>query len=183
MVLRYSYSLTSDIVIGNCNLGNNIWALREAHINEILILLQGLLYQLQLCVYMGQKKLFHPGVWQRQELQLAAGERGRYLIYCDLSPKWTSRNYLYFLKEFITKILLEHLIMNSCVRVFSHFSQVEVCNPTVCSLPGSSVHGILQARTLESIAMPTSRGSSWPRDWTLISCITGRFFTIWATGK
>ena len=172
MVLRYSYSLTSDIVIGNCNLGNNIWALREAHINEILILLQGLLYQLQLCVYMGQKKLFHPGVWQRQELQLAAGERGRYLIYCDLSPKWTSRNYLYFLKEFITKILLEHLIMNSCVRVFSHFSQVEVCNPTVCSLPGSSVHGILQARTLESVAISSSRGSSQPRDQTRISSVS-----------
>lgn len=99
-------------MIGNCNLGNNIWALREAHINEILILLQGLLYQLQLCVYMSQKKLFHPGVWQRQELQLAAGERGTHLIYFELSPKWTSRNYLYCLKKFITKTLWEHLTMN-----------------------------------------------------------------------
>ena len=39
-------------------------------------------------------------------------------------------------------------------------------DPMDCSLPGSSVHGILQARTLEGIAIAISRGSSWPRDWT-----------------
>ena len=50
-----------------------------------------------------------------------------------------------------------------------------------CSLPGSSVHGILQARILEWVAIPSSKGSSWVRDQTLISCIAGRFFTIWAT--
>jgi len=38
-----------------------------------------------------------------------------------------------------------------------------------CSMPDSSVHGILQARILEWVAMPSSRGSSWPRDWTCIS--------------
>ena len=43
--------------------------------------------------------------------------------------------------------------------------------------PGSSVHGILQARILELVAIPFSRGSSWPRDWTPVSCIAGRFFT------
>ena len=52
-----------------------------------------------------------------------------------------------------------------------------------CSLPGSSVHGILQARILEWIAISFSRGSSWPRDQTQISCIAGRFFAIWAIGK
>ena len=50
-----------------------------------------------------------------------------------------------------------------------------------CSPPGSSVHGILQARILEWVAIPSSRGSSQPRDWTLVSGIAGRFFTIWAT--
>ena len=44
-----------------------------------------------------------------------------------------------------------------------------------------SVHGIPQERILEWIAMPSSRGSSWPRDQTQVSCISGRFFTIWAT--
>ena len=52
-----------------------------------------------------------------------------------------------------------------------------------CSPPGSSVHGILQARMLEWIAISFFRGSSWPRDWTRVSSIAGRFFTIWATRK
>ena len=46
---------------------------------------------------------------------------------------------------------------------------------------GSSVHGILQARILEWVAIPFSRGSFPPRDWTQVSCTEGRFFTIWAT--
>ena len=52
-----------------------------------------------------------------------------------------------------------------------------------CSLPVFSVHGILQARILEWIAMPSSRGSSWRRDWTQVSCTAGRFFAVWATRK
>ena len=43
------------------------------------------------------------------------------------------------------------------------------------------LHGILQARILERVAIPFSRGSSWPRDQTQVSYIAGRFFTIWAT--
>ena len=48
-------------------------------------------------------------------------------------------------------------------------------NPMDCSPPVSSVHGILQARILEWVAMPSSRGSSWSRSQT--SCTAGRFFT------
>ena len=44
-----------------------------------------------------------------------------------------------------------------------------------------TVHGILQARILEWVAFPFSKGSFQPRDWTQVSCITGRFFTSWAT--
>ena len=50
-----------------------------------------------------------------------------------------------------------------------------------CSPQGSSVHGILLARILEWVAINFSRGSSQPMDWTCISCIAGRVFTIWAT--
>ena len=50
-----------------------------------------------------------------------------------------------------------------------------------CSSPGSSVHGILQARILEWGAMPSSRGSSWPRDGTHISCIGRWTLYHWAT--
>ena len=54
-------------------------------------------------------------------------------------------------------------------------------NPKDCSLPGPSVHRILQARILEWVATPFSRGSSQPRDWTQVSYIAGRFFTVWTT--
>ena len=50
-----------------------------------------------------------------------------------------------------------------------------------CSPPGSFVHGILQARLLNWVAIPFSGVSSWPRDWARVSYIAGRFFTIWAT--
>ena len=50
-----------------------------------------------------------------------------------------------------------------------------------CSPPGSSVLGILQARILEWTAIPFSRGSSQPKDWTQVSFIAGGFFTVWAT--
>ena len=46
-----------------------------------------------------------------------------------------------------------------------------LCSPVVCSPPGSSVHGLFQARILEWVAMPSSRGSSPPRDQTHISCV------------
>ena len=51
-------------------------------------------------------------------------------------------------------------------------------DPMNCSLPGSSVHGILQARLLEWVAVPFSRRSSQPRNKTGVSCIAGEFFTI-----
>ena len=54
---------------------------------------------------------------------------------------------------------------------------------TVCSPPGSSVHGILQARMLEWVAIPFSRESSRPRDLTWVSHIAGRFFTVWITSS
>ena len=47
-----------------------------------------------------------------------------------------------------------------------------------CSPPGSSVHGILQARILEWVAISFSRGSSRPKDRTRVSCIASRFFTV-----
>ena len=56
-----------------------------------------------------------------------------------------------------------------------------LCKPMYCIPPGSSVHGILQARILEWVAVPFSRGSSQPRDQTGVSCTAGGFFTSWAT--
>ena len=60
-------------------------------------------------------------------------------------------------------------------------SRVWLCEPVDCSRPDSSVHGTLQARVLEWVAICFSRGSSWPRDWTWVVQIVGRCFIIWAT--
>ena len=72
---------------------------------------------------------------------------------------WVKQKYLFLLREVkVTQLCLT------------------LCNPKECP-----VHGILQARILEWVAFPFSRGSSQPRDWTQISLITGGFFTSWAT--
>ena len=65
----------------------------------------------------------------------------------------------------------ESLVTQSCLTL---------CNPMDCRLPGSSVHGIFQARVLEWVAISFSRGSSWPRDRTQVSHIVGKHFTVWA---
>ena len=60
-------------------------------------------------------------------------------------------------------------------------SCLTLCHPVDCSLAGSSLHGILQARVLEWVAISFSRVSSQPRDQTRVSCIVGRCFNLWAT--
>ena len=83
---------------------------------------------------------------------------------------------------------LDHKILNIysastgfyvCVLITQYC--LTLCDPMNCSPPESSVHGILQARILEWVAIPFSRGSSRPRDLTQVCCTAGRFFTIWAT--
>ena len=68
----------------------------------------------------------------------------------------------------------------ACVYLVSH-SCPALWDLMDCSPPGSSVHGIPQARTLEWVALPFSRGSSQHRDWTQVSSIASGFFTLWAT--
>ena len=71
-----------------------------------------------------------------------------------------------------------------CACMLSHFSCVwrSVTLWTV-AFQAPLVHGILQARILEWVALPSSRGTSWPRDWTRVSCIAGSFFTAELPGK
>ena len=71
-----------------------------------------------------------------------------------------------------------------CMHTQSLSLRLTLCASMDCSLQGTSVHGILQTRILEWVAMPFSKGSSWPKDQISISCISclaGRFFTHWAT--
>ena len=74
-----------------------------------------------------------------------------------------------FLEEKLWPTLCE--VAQSCLTL---------CNPMDCSLPGSFIHGVFQARVLEWVAISFSRESSQPRIWTRVSCIAGRFFTDWA---
>ena len=78
------------------------------------------------------------------------------------------------------------LISYVCVYAKSLQSRLTLCDRMDCRSPGSSVHGIFQARTPKWVAISFSRGSSQLRDWTCVSCISciaGRFFTTEPQGK
>ena len=80
------------------------------------------------------------------------------------------------------QILILSLTGTVCVCVcVKSLSRVRFfATPRTVALQAPHVHGILQAR-MEWVALPFSRGFSWPRDRTWVSCIAGRFFTLWAT--
>ena len=67
------------------------------------------------------------------------------------------------------------------VKVLTTQSCLTLCNPMDCSPPGFSFHRILQARILEWVTIPFSRGSSQPRGQNWVSCTAGRFFIVWVT--
>ena len=108
---------------------------------------------------------------------------------------WSGWPYCRYREQFLLVIALPLSLKKSTVDVCSlrqnclvkeYVSEVTqscptLCDPMDCSLPGSLVHGIFQARILKWVAISFSRGSSWPRDRTQVSCIVGRHFTIWAT--
>ena len=77
-----------------------------------------------------------------------------------------------------------YIHIHVCVSIFvvlvAQLCQ-SLCDSLDCSPPGSSVHGILQARILEWVAIPFSKRSSWPRGGTQVSRNAGSFFTIWVT--
>lgn len=78
---------TSDVVIRNSNLWNDVGALRKASLNEVLVFLQCFFDHLQLGVHVGQKEVFNPAVWQGQRLQLGRKQR-----HAKLNP-WDVLNY------------------------------------------------------------------------------------------
>ena len=94
-------------------------------------------------------------------------------FYFQLSHKWLGFFFLSLLETDPDKTpTLELAAIPLCIRAGSLQSCLTLCNPLDYSLPGSYVHGILQARILEWVAMPSSRGSSLPRDRTHISYVS-----------
>ena len=75
-----------------------------------------------------------------------------------------------------TRLLVMTPIDQVEVKVLVTQSCLTLCDPMDCSPPGSSVYGILLARTLEWVAMPSSKGSSQPRYQTQVSRVTDRIF-------
>ena len=107
-------------------------------------------------------------------------------MICFLCEK---KNFHNFIVDKVKKMVLHQICSQSDgkVRLFCKSeSESEItqsyptlCYPMDCSLSGSSVRGIFQARVLEWIAIFFSRGSSQPRNWTQVSRIAGRHFTVW----
>ena len=90
---------------------------------------------------------------------------------------------LNFLSDF-SPLPPPHWDYQGCCCCCSDASVVSSCvRPYGLSPTGSSVHGSLQARGLQRVAVPSSRGSPWPRDQTQVSCMAGRFFTAEPPGK
>ena len=103
-----------------------------------------------------------------------------YLSYCSDCPSfghWVLVSIGFYVSFFVLFLFSYKLgKLHVCVHAKSLQSCPTLCNPEKGSLPGSSVHGILWARILEWVSMPSCRGSSWPRDQTdvpYVSC-TGR---------
>ena len=120
-------------------------------------------------------------VWKRSSRSLLA--LNKYL------PLAIVHNYvlctvMHLFHSFMKQVFIERLqhtrnFFDYCIGRWIGQSEVAQSCPTLCdpmdySLPGSSVHGIFQARVLEWIAISFSRGSSWPRDRTQVSCVAGR---------
>ena len=126
--------------------------------------------------------LFLPSVQPVEEIQQEA------FLPHSLSNGWVSWNPIHRNsngKLHPHRMLLMPLTCAMCVCVLRRFS-LTLCDPMDCSPPGFSVHGILQARVLEWVATPFSRGSSPPRDQASVSCgscIAGRFLTTEPPGK
>ena len=101
-----------------------------------------------------------------------------------MQPSWPPRGFGG--RGFAEVAVLTYSCLSARVHAKSLQSYRTLCDPVDCSPPGSSVHGILQARILEWVAMISCRGSSRPRDGTrvfYVSCMVGLFFITSATWK
>ena len=115
----------------------------------------------------------NPGPWVLGRLSFRGGGWGpRSCILSNSQVMW-----VLLAEDPILSCMKVHI----CVRVRTQsFSCVTLCNPLNLDPPGSSIHGVFQARTLEWVAISSSRGSSRPKDGTHISCIHRWILHHWA---
>ena len=125
-------------------------------------------------------------LWQYAHISVFIRERKHALVWPEAYPRMPyklTREILRcnsnLVRRWVVSFEENDFFYSLCVCLVNQ-SCLILCNPMDCSLPGSSGHGILQARILERIAIPFSRGSSWTREWPQVSHTAGKFFTIWA---
>ena len=136
----------------------------------------------------------------RNNMSLSSYAKGRLRVHTLVTPFYTKENACYTDVQWKQLVCLNHLILSIsdysiCMFHHSYFPELTVsacilnrvlCYPMNCSPPVSSVHGIFQARILWRVAIFFSRGSSQPRDQTLVSCVScivGGFFNAELPGK
>ena len=136
---------------------------------------------------------------KKKELETVSLPYFQFLPFCHHSPSYLTSDFsvLYLTPSHLPSYHKSPNSSKSVGKLFSLFhhkasqhrvsevvlSYPTLCDPMDCSPPGSSVHGILQARIPEWVAISFSRGSSRPRDQTQVSRIAGRRFILWPTGK
>ena len=143
------------------------WAIKRAH-NRYKV--NSSSWVLRLCTAF----IFFLLFWTKFSVLRFYRKKGEFLkkTPMDMTPKAQVR------KEKLGKvdvIKIQNFFIKKKVSVAQ--SCPTLCDPMDCSPSGPSVHGILQERILQWVAIPFSRGSSWPRDWTWVSSIAGRFLT------
>ena len=105
------------------------------------------------------------------------GSRNEFVKITDFRGTLAATSVVWRCAPLFVSVAGSGVYLHLCSSLLLHSCPTLCVDPMDCSPPGSSVQGILQARALEWVAMPSSRGSSWPRDRTCVSevfCI-GRF--------
>ena len=112
--------------------------------------------------------------WIHLQAQLELGVKHSISLYCAFS--WLHFSSHCSLSGSLQRCSGSHPHLSSILQASSLtcvcVCHVQLCDPMDCSLPGSSIHGIFQARILEWVAISFARASSRPRDWTCVSCIS-----------
>ena len=136
-----------------------------------------------------QPQLAPPVCLSKGMLQKSHGSPSLEVQWLRLTLHFHCRGHRFKVQSLVGE-LISHMLCNSAKiskQINAHVCLVmaDSLRPYggICGPPGSLVHGILQTRLLEWVAIFFFRVSSWPRDWThvfCVSCIAGRFFTTWA---
>ena len=130
-------------------------------------------------IFLGSKTTADSDCSHKIKRHLLLGRRAM----TNLDSRVKHRDITLLTKVWVVKAVVFPVVMYGCEKEkkVKPLSRVRLCDPMDCSLPGSSVYRIFQARGLEWVAISFSRGSSQPRDWTQVSHSAGRCFTVWAT--